>query len=100
DGALLSTIAGANQAFSDTAVVAGQTYTYAVAALDAAGNVSMASAPVMVTIPLSPGTLAGLVTDAASGLPIAGAVVSDSAGTVTTDSTGHYVQNLPASSYV
>jgi acid phosphatase type 7 len=100
DGTPLATIPGNSSSYADTAVAAGQTHTYAVAALDAAGNVSPSSASVTVQIPVGSGSLAGIVTDGSSGLPIAGAVIADSAGSVNTDSSGHYSQNLPASSYI
>ena len=97
---LLVTIPGANQVFTDPAVVAGQNYTYAVAAVDAAGNISPTSATVTVTIPVAPGSLVGVVTDSSSGLPIAGALLSDPAGSVISDSSGHYSQSLAPSSYI
>jgi len=96
----LVTIPGANQVFTDPAVVAGQNYTYAVAAVDAAGNVSPISASVTVTVPVAPGSLVGVVTDSSSGLPIGGALLGDSAGSVISDSSGHYSQSLAPSSYV
>jgi chitinase len=40
-----------NTSYKDTAVTTGATYTYTVAALDAAGNVSTPSAGLTVTIP-------------------------------------------------
>lgn len=100
NGTPLVTIPGANQVFTDPAVSAGQTYTYAIAAVDAAGNVSTTSAPVTATIPLAPGSLVGMVTDSSSGVPIAGAVVSDSAGSAISDSSGHYSQSLAPATYV
>jgi carboxypeptidase family protein len=99
-GTPLVTIPSANPSYTDTAVVTGQTYTYAVASIDAAGNVSPTSASVTVTIPAGSGSLAGIVTDSSSGLPVSGATVSDSAGSVTSDSSGHYSQTLPAASYI
>ncbi|MEU3774150.1 DNRLRE domain-containing protein [Streptomyces sp. NPDC032472] len=47
--------------WTDTAVTAGQTYTYRVTATDAAGNTSAPSAPVSVTVPSSPEAYAGQV---------------------------------------
>jgi hypothetical protein len=94
------TIPAANLAYTDTAVITGQAYTYTVAAIDAAGNVSPAATAVTVTIPAGSGSLAGMVTDSSNGAPISGATVSDSAGTVVTDSSGHYSQTVPAASYV
>ena len=92
----LMTIPAANLAYTDTAVITGQAYTYTMAAIDAAGNVSPASASVSVTIPAGSGSLS----DSSNGAPISGATVSDSAGTVVTDSSGHYSQTVPAASYV
>jgi acid phosphatase type 7 len=100
DSAPLVTIPADNPTYIDTAVAAGQTHTYAVAALDAAGNVSASSSSILVQVPAGSGSLAGIVTDSSTGMPIAGAVIADSAGSVNTDSSGHYSQNLPASSYV
>ena len=96
----LMTIPTANLAYTDTAVVTGQTYTYTVAAVDAAGNVSATSASVTVTIPAGSGSLAGIVANSSSGAPISGATVSDSAGSVVTDSSGHYSQTVPAATYM
>jgi len=45
------------------------------------------------------GTLAGTVTDASTNAPIAGATVDTSAGTTTTDSSGHYSITLPVGTY-
>jgi hypothetical protein len=42
----------------DSAVVQGATYSYTVAAIDAAGNESVKTAPLVVTIPLAPNTQA------------------------------------------
>ena len=53
DGAVIAD-AVAGTSYLDAAVVAGTTYAYQVRALDAAGNVSAASAPVSVTTPATP----------------------------------------------
>ncbi len=45
------------------------------------------------------GTLTGTVTDASTGNPIAGATVSTTSASTTTDSQGHYSVVLPAGSY-
>jgi Carboxypeptidase regulatory-like domain/Kelch motif len=45
------------------------------------------------------GDLAGTVTDSSNGQPIAGALVSTSLGSTTTDSAGHYQLTLPAGTY-
>ncbi len=65
--------AAASSAFSDTATTAGQTYTYAVEAFDAVGNVGVKSAPVALTVPASdlsapstPGNVAASATSSTS----------------------------------
>ena len=50
DGTLLDTI-GAQESYSDTTVTPGSTHSYTVRALDAAGNVSSASAPATASTP-------------------------------------------------
>ena len=45
------------------------------------------------------GTLAGTVTDAVTNQPIAGATVTTSLGTTTTDANGHYSITLPVGTY-
>jgi hypothetical protein len=45
------------------------------------------------------GTLAGTVTDASNNQPIAGATVTTSLGTTTTDANGHYSITLPVGTY-
>ena len=58
DGALVATIPAADLHYRDTAsLVAGRTYGYAVAAADAAGNVSATSPAVQVMIPSSSGNI-------------------------------------------
>jgi hypothetical protein len=52
NGGLIATI-GAQTSYADTTAVAGQTYAYSVAALDAAGNTSPSSQPTTVTLPTS-----------------------------------------------
>jgi chitodextrinase len=54
DGSTLATV-GNVTTYTDTSVSANTTYTYTVKALDAAGNVSAASAPATVTTPPSSG---------------------------------------------
>jgi hypothetical protein len=51
DGAPLVTLAGTQTSYTDTAVLAGSTHTYAVRAWDAANNISPGTAPVSVTTP-------------------------------------------------
>jgi acid phosphatase type 7 len=53
NGALIATIGASNPAYVDAAVVAGQSDTYAVQAVDAAGNQSASSSAVTVVIPQS-----------------------------------------------
>lgn len=51
DGALLATVGGATTSYSDSSGSSGTTYTYTVAAFDAAANVSPLSAPASATMP-------------------------------------------------
>jgi hypothetical protein len=51
DGTTIVTTGGKTLAYSDSAVTAGHTYAYTVAAVDAAGNSSPQSKPLSVTIP-------------------------------------------------
>jgi len=99
NGALIATIAGAGPAYVDSSVVAGQSYSYAVQAVDAAGNQSASSSQVNVVIPQGSGTLTGIVTNRATGAPIVGATINDAGGSALTDSTGHYQQTVPASTF-
>jgi chitodextrinase len=46
NGSSLATVSGATQAYTDTTVTSGTTYTYAVDAFDAAGNHSSPTAPI------------------------------------------------------
>ena len=51
NGALLTSVSGATLTYADLGVAGGTTYTYAVKAFDAAGNISAASNSVQVTAP-------------------------------------------------
>ncbi len=57
NGSLVGTVNGSTTSFTDTALVPGSTYSYAVAAFDAANNVSAASAALSVMTPLVPDTI-------------------------------------------
>jgi chitodextrinase len=82
DGSLLGSTSATS--FADAAVAAGTTYSYSVAAYDAAGNVSAASSPVSVTIPSSSGGGGGGGADTtAPTAPTNVAAVAGSASAVT-----------------
>lgn len=89
--------------FSDTTVRGNTTYTYTVAAFDAAGNLSSRSAPVSIKTPKATGTIKGTI-KRPNGTGIAGAtaslVVNGTRKTVTADIAGFYtILNLPPGSY-
>ena len=54
NGVMISSVPGAALVYVDNTVVPGATYTYSVAAYDAAGNVSSPSASLQVTTPTAP----------------------------------------------
>lgn len=58
NGDLLTTTSGTATTYTDTGVLAGQTYTYAVDAVDAAANRSAQSATASVTVPPAAGGIA------------------------------------------
>jgi fibronectin type 3 domain-containing protein len=72
DGAVLTTVAGDVLTYSDTAVLSGHTYNYAIDAFDAAGNHSAKAPAVQATPPdtEAPSTPGGLTTTASSGTQV------------------------------
>ena len=77
-GSVITTTTGTT--YSDTGVAPQTTYTYSVAAFDAAGNVSAGSAPASATTPAAPPPSGGLVAAYRFGEGI---------GTTTTDASGN-----------
>ncbi|MBI2919215.1 MAG: S8 family serine peptidase [Chloroflexi bacterium] len=75
------------------------TYFYVVKSKDPAGNLSDSAAQTFTTL-APPGTIAGTVTDASTGIPVPGATVSDGTRSATTDASGAYtLASVPAGSY-
>jgi len=86
--------------YGDSGLSASTTYTYTVSAIDAAGNESAKSAAASVTTPAAATTVtvSGVVSDASTGNPIAGAFVhtgnkatTTGAASATTNSAGQYI---------
>ena len=84
DGALIATTGSTS--YPDTGVTGGTSYTYSVAAYDAAGNISSQSAPVTAT---TPGAQAPAAPDGLAATPVSGTQVNlnwsaaaDASGTV------------------
>ena len=88
DGAPLATVNAPATTHTDVDVVPGTTYTYAVRALDAAGNPSPFSSDLVVTVPVADADPvlvgAGDIADCGSGSEATAAVLDGLAGTVFT----------------
>ncbi len=74
--------------YSDTALAPSTTYTYAVTAYDAAGNVSAASSTVQVTTPAPPDTTAPTAPTALAGSSVSAASGATLTWTASTDNVG------------
>lgn len=95
DGTLISTVAGTVLTYTDTTVQPGKTYTYAIVARDAAGNISAATPSGAVTTPQPPPinvfTISGRITLNGSALPnVAVSLSGFGAGSTVTDANGVY----------
>jgi hypothetical protein len=89
------------EASLDTGAIAGGRHIVFVRGRDAAGNWGATSAVFFDVVPAAGGTVAGRVTDAESGAPLAAAVSADVLGltAVTDPETGDYALTLPAGTW-